>query len=117
MRCSNVTNSLDCEGQAIKYGLLLAKEFSFQKVIIETDNAMVAETLWFGDTQESQHSWNKFCIDELKNHLEWQINLIRREANGVADSAAKQAKETRVSWINFTACPLFLAPSSVSDMQ
>lgn len=44
---NNVTNSLDSEGLALKFGMLLAKDLKLHKVIFETDSNIVAEILWF----------------------------------------------------------------------
>lgn len=64
------SNVGSCLGLAIKQGMLLAKELKCDKVIFETDNTNVAETLTFGSAlgMLNQDSWIPLCIDELANH-------------------------------------------------
>lgn len=77
----------------------LANELKLEKVIFETDCSKVAEILWFGyvPSYSTQPSWQGTCIEELSNHQDWQLKLIRREANDAADVMAKQCKRHRNS--------------------
>lgn len=86
----------------------LAQELQYNKVIFETDNTSIAEYLWFGDASGfiTNATWSRYCIDGLSRHPDWQVNLIRREANEAADYAAKTAKETGISWTTLDACPM-----------
>lgn len=114
---NNVGSCLEAGGLAVKQGMLLTKELKREKVIFETDNTKVTEILWFGSVSShpGQDSWTRFCVEELANHVEWQVSLIKRETNSVVDLAAKYARDNGTSWLHLDACPLFLGPSIQSD--
>lgn len=101
-------SSLESEGLSLKFGMLLAEELHLAKVIFETDNSKVAQSIWYGSVKSQVNDWCQFCIEKLATNPDWKLCLIRREANTVADIAAKHARGNGLSWLATDACPLFL---------
>lgn len=112
----NIGSCLELEGLALKQGMMIAEKLNLDKVIFETDNTRVAEFLWFGSasTNVSHSSWRLFCIEKFASCPGWSVMLIRREANTIADIAAKYARDTRNSWLSLDACPVFICSSVIS---
>lgn len=108
----NISSSLEAEGMAVKHGMSLAKTLNLDKAVFETDSSLVAESLFHGWPLQSTQfaSWHRSCTEELSNHKNWSISLIRREANSLADIAAKHARDSGLSWQELDACPIFLSP-------
>lgn len=99
MALHNVSTCLDSEGIALQHGMKLTKALNLEKVIFETYNTNVAEILWYGNASAhlTKASRRHFCIEDLSNHTDWQVKLIRREKNVATDVAAKHAKDTGLS--------------------
>lgn len=91
---------------------------NFPKVIFEIDSSIVAEAIWFGNLSSINHpaSWISYCLEELSNHKDWSLNLIRREVNYLADIAAKQAKISGISWLRVDASSMFLSQSICAEL-
>lgn len=68
----NIDTSLNAEGLALKYGMLMAKEMRKEKVIFEVDSSRVAKAIRYGttSTQDSSASWRHFCTENLSLHSE-----------------------------------------------
>lgn len=108
---TNIMSSFEAEGLVIMHGFLLAKELGLKKALFETDCTKAAEAIWFGhpSLQVSDHSnWLYSSTEELSRNRTWQLLLIRREANSVADFMAKQARDSGSSWTHLNSCPVYL---------
>lgn len=79
---------------------MIADGMNWERVYIEIDCSSIAEAIWFGISSSSSASspWYLFCATQIANHNDWQVLLIRREANIAADMAAKQARISGFSW-------------------
>lgn len=62
---SNIGSCVETEGLAVQTGIQMAKEFQWERVILETDNTRVTEIHCFGPKQDHMEPWIQFCIKEL----------------------------------------------------
>lgn len=69
---------MDAEGLALEHSMRLADSMKLERVTFETDCTTLAEIMWFGNTSGSPHifSWTIFCMAQLANHKDWQVNII-----------------------------------------
>ncbi|KAL9667647.1 hypothetical protein QQ045_002010 [Rhodiola kirilowii] len=101
--CNSV---LECEGFALREGMRVARRLRLEHVLFETDckelalrvNCMVKQDLW-------SKAWFDDICESTKAHLNWQIILIRREANTAADAISKKAHVERWHWSYLDALP------------
>ncbi|CAM8962680.1 unnamed protein product [Rhodiola kirilowii] len=88
-QCDSV---IQCEGEALKEAVIMARDLHLPNVIFETDNITLVQAIMFGAANEiSNTDWFHDVATILSVHRNWQIVFVRREANGVADFLARKA--------------------------
>ncbi|KAL9660994.1 hypothetical protein QQ045_025813 [Rhodiola kirilowii] len=94
--CNDV---LDIEGMALKEAFMLAADLRLNNVIFETDcQNLVASINYKTDDMVWHKDWFTFCSRLLQKERGWNLVLIRREANGAADSIARCSRFREWQW-------------------
>ncbi|KAL9663918.1 hypothetical protein QQ045_019312 [Rhodiola kirilowii] len=101
------TNCVECEGVGLHEGITMGEELHEENVIIELDCSNVVMEVNCRSRQDFNNAdWYMSSIQALERHPNWNIFLITREANGLADSLARRALVTHWSWDRVDACPI-----------
>ncbi|KAL9664525.1 hypothetical protein QQ045_019929 [Rhodiola kirilowii] len=102
---TSLRSASECEGLTLWEGFALAHDMQLPKVIIETDCLDVFKTLHYGSHFLEPHTrWYFKCVRRL-HLIHNNVVLIRREANGVADHFAKEARFHKWRWTKLDCCP------------
>ncbi|KAL9664471.1 hypothetical protein QQ045_019873 [Rhodiola kirilowii] len=100
--------SVDCEGIGIQEGFKLCNELGIQKMLLESDFVEVVMGLKCRNMDSSTSSnWYKVCPFELDHNDQWNVILVRREA----DAVARYARLKNWSWTRTDACPRVFSAS------
>ncbi|KAL9664324.1 hypothetical protein QQ045_019724 [Rhodiola kirilowii] len=105
-----VWSSQEAEEWTLYSAMTLADEKGLHRSIFETDCAPIFKAVLHGVGQELKlSSMIQECRELMEKNVQWEVNLILREANDCADWLAKEAKERQWSWITHDAIPRWLS--------
>ncbi|KAL9688187.1 hypothetical protein QQ045_032604 [Rhodiola kirilowii] len=98
---------IECEGIALLEGMKLAQKMKQEKVILEVDNKEIAMATNFGlQVGFWRSDWYTDCLRFLAENPNWQVMLVRREANMVADAVAKKSYMETWCWHQLDSLPV-----------
>lgn len=104
-----IPSSIDAEGLAIQKAMHWAADHNILECQFETDSAEAYNLIQgFNQWSLSYKEWVADCATMLIKYDKWNLSVIRREANRMADALAKKAAIDGWIWSSIQAIPIFL---------